>query len=606
VGLREAVFAIFLLVAAFSSGFSQSLGDHDVRTDLNGNILPWVTDDPAISYDYCLHRLWDFWRTVDTCPGGAPIYMVYRTWDDTTDHLGIAGDEFAMILDSWSRLYAYTGDRRIVDNMRMIAETYLQSPLSQAIADWSNLPYPCNTTANAIYDGDLIAGEGYLQPDKAGSFGNQLITLFEMTGDSTYLRIASGIATTLAYHTQIGDTATSPMPFRVYALTGELPDLETSNPYTTNWTPTMQLFERLSGMGLDTSGTLLHADSLLFNWLLTAPVQTEEWGPFYEDVVGYSNTQINATAFVRYLIAHPERDPQWQQHARAVLDWTYTTFADSDWSDYNVYPIMEQTQYMVVGNSHTADYAATELLYAEATGDTSRVAESILQLNWATYSVDSDGSNRYPFDYVWFTDGYGDYVRHYLNAMAADPVLAPADAPHILRSSSVVTTVDLSSGTLKYTTWDTNSTELIRLPNEPSVITIDTGALPLFSGVSSDILGADGWSWRPLATGGIAVIHKTNSHNVSISLAPLSKVTENPVQSKIQFSLIGKRLSVTLTDLGPVRIELLNLLGSTCFDQTIQGSGGSEVLLPQEISGVYFLRISSEGKSQTQKVVLGL
>ena len=47
------------------------------------------------------------------------------------------------------------------------------------------------------------------------------------------------------------------------------------------------------------------------------------------------------------------------------------------------------------------------------------------RLNWATYSVDADGKNRYPNDDIWLTDGYGDYVRHYLRAMASFPELAP-------------------------------------------------------------------------------------------------------------------------------------------------------------------------------------
>ena len=59
-------------------------------------------------------------------------------------------------------------------------------------------------------------------------------------------------------------------------------------------------------------------------------------------------------------------------------------------------------------------------------------------LIWATYMVDTDGKNRYYHDDIWLTDGYGDYVRHYLRAMAAAPELAPPDQNHLLRTSSVV------------------------------------------------------------------------------------------------------------------------------------------------------------------------
>jgi hypothetical protein len=60
------------------------------------------------------------------------------------------------------------------------------------------------------------------------------------------------------------------------------------------------------------------------------------------------------------------------------------------------------------------------------TGDRSGADHAIRQLNWATYMVDVDGKNRYMQDENWLTDGYGDYVRHYLRSMAAMPELAPA------------------------------------------------------------------------------------------------------------------------------------------------------------------------------------
>src|SRR5205085_6602098 len=146
------------------------------------------------------------------------------------------------------------------------------------------------------------------------------------------------------------------------------------------WTPAIRLLREF--------GFAAKADTIM-SWLLQHPLRTNEWGPFYEDIPVYSNTQINATAFARYLLDRPESDTNWRQDTRAVLDWTYRTFADSEWQAFGVYPIDEQTQFMVPGNSHTADYASAELAYAERTGDTSHVAQAIRELNWATYWVDS-------------------------------------------------------------------------------------------------------------------------------------------------------------------------------------------------------------------------
>ena len=115
--------------------------------------------------------------------------------------------------------------------------------------------------------------------------------------------------------------------------------------------------------------------------------------------------------------------------------------------------INEQTVYRVPGNSHTSRHASVELRYCEVTGDNSRKQQAIRRLNWATYMVDSDGKNFYPRDDIWLTDGYGDYVRHYLRAMASQPELAPDDQNHLLRTSSVIQSISYGDS-ITYTKFD--------------------------------------------------------------------------------------------------------------------------------------------------------
>jgi len=57
--------------------------------------------------------------------------------------------------------------------------------------------------------------------------------------------------------------------------------------------------------------------------------------------------------------------------------------------------------------------------------------------------VDFDGKNRFPGDEPWLTDGYGDYIRHFLRAMDADLSLtAPGKTilflPHPLFSRRIM------------------------------------------------------------------------------------------------------------------------------------------------------------------------
>ena len=87
----------------------------------------------------------------------------------------------------------------------------------------------------------------------------------------------------------------------------------------------------------------------------------------------------------------------------------------------------------------------------------------VRRLNWATYTVDDDGKNKYPGDDIWLTDGYGDYVRHYLRAMAASPDLAPDGQNHLLRSSSVIQTIEYGADRIAYTKFDSRSIERLKL-----------------------------------------------------------------------------------------------------------------------------------------------
>jgi len=77
--------------------------------------------------------------------------------------------------------------------------------------------------------------------------------------------------------------------------------------------------------------------------------------------------------------------------------------------------------------------------------------------------VDPDGKNCYPRDDIWLTDGYGDYVRHYLRAMASFPELAPDDQNHLLRTSSVIQNIVYSADAITYTKFDPVSTERFKL-----------------------------------------------------------------------------------------------------------------------------------------------
>jgi hypothetical protein len=468
-----AALAGLTLTASFAVAAQEPeiIGYHAVRVDEHGDIAPWY-GTPSEVYDHDIRLVWNFWRNMRDCANGVPYYLQHQVWKPGEDDpRGLGGDQISMALSSWNLLYGYLGDAEVHKNMVMMADYWLAHGISSAEAQWPNLPYPYNTDVHSgTYDGDMRAGRWVLQPDKAGSFGAELVTLYKITGDEKYLAAATKIADTLAAKEEKGDARHSPWPFRVNATTGEV-HVETKNgktfdaAYTTNWTPTLRLFSELIALKQGDAAKYRKASQVASEWLKQYPLKTNVWGPFFEDVgtADFSNTEINADTLAFYILEHPEWDKDGRAEARGILDWTVRELGNHDFAKWHVMPINEQTVYREPAQSHTARFASTELLYCEKTGDCSRKAEAIRELNWATYAVDVDGANRFPYDDIWLTDGYGDYVRHYLRAMAEAPELAPAGQNHLLRTSSVIQTMDYAPEKIAYTKFDAASNELFTL-----------------------------------------------------------------------------------------------------------------------------------------------
>jgi len=542
VGLT-AVAAIILLVGCGHTARTTpaKLGYHEIKTDAEGKIIPWYSASRGQSYDHVIMLVWHFWDKIRRDYNGTPYFMNHQVWrEGSDDSRGLGGDQLQMALSSWSLLYMYCGDGQIVENMKFIADYYLTHSLSAPAAQWPNIPYPYNTYMySGLYDGDMIIGKGYTQPDKAGSLGIELITLYKITGSENYLNDAVRIADTLAMHTKPGDANNSPLPFKVNAETGEVGVLinyytrkiDGRCTYTTNWTGTMRLWTELIKMNKGNVDSYKKAFDIFLGWMNEYPLKNNKWGPFFEDVPGWSDTQINAVTYAMYIMQNPDLFPNWKQDARKVLDWPWERLANQDWEKYGVVVMNEQTEYLQPGNSHSARQASMELLYTKLTGDNTRKENAIRLLDWATYMVDTDGKNNYINAGVWMTDGYGDYVRHYLRAMAACPELTPNDADHILSSTSVVTSVRYRGGdrrgpsrpgresagfvgrpVVTYKTCDADSTEVLRMTAKPTAVYVGKKQI-------AESSEGEGWTWQPMQKGGVLTIKHTTGNEITVTEA---------------------------------------------------------------------------------------
>ena len=131
-------------------------------------------------------------------------------------------------------------------------------------------------------------------------------------------------------------------------------------------------------------------------------------------------------------MSHPQVDPLWRAHVGHLLSWTAEKFGGDTpqerGTQWGATVMSEQHDDTAKMASHTARYGATMALWYEATGDAVARESGARSLNWATYACRDDGIvavSQETNEGWWFSDGYGDYIRHFLIAMAAVPEWAP-------------------------------------------------------------------------------------------------------------------------------------------------------------------------------------
>jgi hypothetical protein len=105
--------------------------------------------------------------------------------------------------------------------------------------------------------------------------------------------------------------------------------------------------------------------------------------------------------------------------------------------------------------------------------------------NWVTYFQGLSYGAHAPFAAQWwFTDQFADGPRRLMDAFWAVPEWAPSDESHLLGSSSIVTKVTYGKGSVTYSTFDPDSSDVLRLDFAPEFVT--AGGHPLTRRNNSD------------------------------------------------------------------------------------------------------------------------
>ena len=532
--------------------FSQdSIAGHPAYYDANRQILSWyLPETPGAGYEHVVQLASGFMKEgVPIEPStGEKLYFVTCCFQgphmqndpDAID--GILPEDwmhnpacvFAGSVHSLALGYrVYSGDAAYLDIVRDMLDYQLENGTTPEGWEWANVPYASSDPFERVYQGatrwesDGMRGDGLhgIEPDKVGELGYGYLLFFEVTEEVKYLEAALHCADALAKHVRdvvnddspfaLTSTNKSPWPFRLNARTGRIID-----DYCSNVIEPIKIFDELIRIGdriqlsAERKDQYRTARQLAWDWLFSrnGPFISGIWNGYFEDIPNdpseANRVQITPLETAKYLIRHPDLDPDIEKNVPSAIHWVNSAFRTEGMD-----AIKEQTWCYEPMGSHTARYGAACAMWYEFSGDPWYKDQARRYLNLATYMTDENGVVRVGPNWPgsWFSDGYGDYIRHFIDALGAVPEWVPDDHDHLVRSSSVVQEIFYSTGGINYQTYDSASHEVLRMTSKPSGIMIEGKPLPM---VTSE--GQIGWTWEKLKAGGILRIKKDLGRKVSI------------------------------------------------------------------------------------------
>jgi hypothetical protein len=465
---------------------------HTVRVDAERKLLSW--SEAEAPYAHVAGLAWGALETkFPVQDNGVETWLAWSRFDPTTfDGINWPHNPaglYAMLADSAVLWYAFSGDRGAVNLVRKALDWQLAHGSTPAEWEWARVPYASATAGDVDYRGaddewcgycGRGDGVGVIEPDKVGELGFAYLQFFELTADERYRDAAMACAGALAEHVRDGDDRRSPWPFRVYAKT----DVAREE-YSSNVVGAMMLFDELTRLRLGDVEAYASARRRALDWLMRVPIANDAWSGYFEDVAIQRDPESNPNQYsalrtARWLLTHRDADPRWRDHVAHLLAWAARVFgADTPTergSQWGATVMSEQAVDMAKMGSHTARFGATTALWAALTGDGAARDRAARSLNWATYTCDASGVvavGESKEEGWWFSDGYGDYVRHFLAAMAAVPEWAPKWENHVLASTSIVTRIDYAPSRVAWTTFDADATETLRTASSPSSVTVN-------------------------------------------------------------------------------------------------------------------------------------
>lgn len=523
---------------------ASSIAGRPVELDAQGKLLPWpMPHDTGYSYsDYFLSQwtiVWDQYNRQRL-----PYFYCCFDFDRTTFEMSpdkgwanSTGYLRAMMQGFMERLYPYTGDAHTIEFLQNFVDYELEHGLTPEDYAWSRVPYPSADPGSANYSGWSEHGKDFIEPHVVGEDGYGYLRLYEMTGNTKYLMEAIRCADALVKNYKPGDELHSPWPYRCLARDGALSPGKGLFPYSANVVEPIMLFDELIRINQGATASYKTVRQGAWDWLMKYPMHNNVWVGYFEDVTASMDAmnQVIPLEFARYILLHPEKDPQWREHAQKLIEWVKTT---PKWPKYIVHGATVTTEQGNGKNfccnlpnqccdSHSSRLAAVEALYYWKTGDVTYKEAAYRTYNWVTYFQGLPAAAHAPFaNQWWFTDEFADGPRRMMDAFWAVPEWAPNEESHLLGSLSVVTRMAYGAGSVTYSTFDKNSTDVLRLNFTPDSVMV--GGWPI---THRKDLSREGYTFDDKTR--VLYIRHTTSRDIDIqgksNQAPPSYVTfDNP------------------------------------------------------------------------------
>jgi hypothetical protein len=475
-----------------------------VQLDAKGELLPWPRPHHiGYSYaDYFMSRwkyLWeqyhhqryyDFYCCIDFDRETFATYPI-RNWANSTGYLR------AMMEGFIEHLYPYTGDPRTIKFLEDFVDYELDNGITPSNYVWGGVPRALADPGARRYTGWYRHGIDYVEPPVVGADAYGYLRLYELTGKARYLQAALQCANALVRNYKKGNAQISPWPYRCYARDGKV-EGKGMGPYSADVIEPIELFDELIRLNFGDVAAYRRVRSDAWQWLVEYPMKDNVWVGYFEDVTPSMANMNNVIPLetARYVILNPDKDSNWRQDAANLINWVKTT---PKWPKYIVHGATVTTEQ---GNgktyccqepgwccdSHTSRLAAIEALYYAKTGDEAYKEQAFRSFNWVTYFQGFPPKGHTPWGQHqwWFTDEFADGPRRLMDGLWAVPTWAPTDGSHLLGTTSVVTRTSYGNGSVTYSTFDPEATDVLRIDFTPTSVTAGGRPLPRRGNVNQE------------------------------------------------------------------------------------------------------------------------